>query len=119
MKLLEIFRKKWKRPWGHYEVLHEGTNDQKEWKVKYLKVEPVRYLSLQHHQMREEFWVCVKGKGKVILNGMEIEINEGKRIHIPIRQKHQLINTSNSELVIIEVQYGDLCCESDITRWVG
>lgn len=117
MKILELLRKKWKRQWGHYEILHEGYNREKDWKVKILKVEPYRYLSYQNHNLREEFWVCVQGHGKVKLENRLIDITQGSMIHIPLRAKHQLINTADTALIVIETQYGDMCVEDDITRY--
>ena len=117
MRLLELFKKKWKRRWGYYKILHEGNDDQKEWKVKILEVEPYRYLSYQNHNLREEFWVCVQGHGKVKLENRLIDIHPGSMIHIPLMEKHQLINTSNTALIIVETQYGDVCEEDDITRY--
>ncbi len=117
MKILELFKKKWKRPWGYYKILHKGNDDQKEWKVKILEVDPYRYLSYQNHNLREEFWVCVSGNGRVKLRNRLIDIYPGSMIHIPLTAKHQLINTSNTALIIVETQYGDACEEIDITRY--
>lgn len=117
MKILELLKKKWKRPWGYYKVLHKGYNTEKEWKVKFLEVDPYKYLSYQNHGLREEFWVCVQGHGKVKLENRLIDITQGSMIHIPLRAKHQLINTSDTALIIVETQYGDMCDESDITRY--
>lgn len=46
------------RPWGWYEVLHDG-----DYKVKRIHVMPGKRLSLQSHQHRAERWIVVAGAG--------------------------------------------------------
>lgn len=104
------------RPWGSYRVVQEDED----WKVKTLNVEPSCRLSLQRHSHREEFWVVTSGEGKV-----EIEINgnleirflkKSDMIHIPINTWHRLGNTSDKPFKLIEIQMGDWISESDIER---
>ena len=103
------------RDWGNWEVLknYSGLGV----KLKELTVLPKQKTSLQRHFYRGEFWFVAQGKLK--LNDMYSErvFSKDKYIHIPKGQWHQIENPSDKEnLVIIEVQYGERCEETDIER---
>jgi len=99
-------------PWGH----HTSFIDEKGFKVKQLNVDPGGILSLQKHQHRSEHWVIVRGNALVELDGHKKEFTEGEYCFIPLKSIHRLSNNSNSELIVIEVQCGEILEESDITR---
>jgi mannose-1-phosphate guanylyltransferase/mannose-6-phosphate isomerase len=102
------------RPWGTYQVLSENNN----FKVKRIIVKPKSKLSLQMHQHRSEHWVVVSGTATIINNNNEkstLKINEST--YIPKKQKHRLMNDTNSDLIIIEVQCGEYVGEDDILRF--
>ena len=114
----------WKNPkterqWGYYRVLH---TDGPEVKVKELVVYPHKSLSLQKHQYRSEHWIVSSGTATVKL-GKTVEtiethvLNKHDEIHIPKTEFHQLINNTDQELRLIEIQYGSLCIEEDIERF--
>lgn len=110
------------RPWGHYSVLK--NYGQYAVKVKELVVKPGKYLSLQKHKHRFEEWFVVSGSGKLFasenLEGSfpvaDIDINKSDTITIFKNEWHQLVNNSNEDLIIVELQHGDFCDETDITR---
>ena len=102
------------RPWGSYQVLSESKN----FKVKRIIVKPKSKLSLQEHKYRSEHWVVVSGTATIINNNNEksiLKINEST--YIPKEQKHRLMNDTNSDLIIIEVQCGEYVGEDDILRF--
>jgi len=102
------------RPWGTYQVLSENNN----FKVKRIIVKPKSKLSLQMHNYRSEHWVVVSGTATIINNNNEkytLKINEST--YIPKKHKHRLINDTNSDLIIIEVQCGEYVGEDDIFRF--
>ena len=102
------------RPWGTYQVLSETKN----FKVKRIVVKPNAKLSLQMHKYRSEHWVVVSGTATIINNSNEkytLKINEST--YIPKEQKHRLINETDSDLIIIEVQCGEYVGEDDILRF--
>jgi len=102
------------RPWGAYQVLAETEN----FKVKRIIVKPNAKLSLQMHKFRSEHWVVVSGTATIINNNNEkyiLKINEST--YIPKEQKHRLMNETNSDLIIIEVQCGEYVGEDDILRF--
>jgi mannose-6-phosphate isomerase len=100
------------RPWGYYEVLLDTPYT----KVKEITVEPGQRLSYQSHKHREEYWTCVQGELTVILEGKELLIPYGHSIHIPLRAKHRMINKSESDVKVVEVQVGSYFGEDDIKR---
>lgn len=102
------------RPWGSYTILEEQDN----FKIKRIEVNPGASLSLQSHQHRSEHWVVVTGQAKVINDNQELLLNISQSTYIPAGCKHRLSNVSDSEnLVIIEVQTGSYLGEDDIQRF--
>jgi mannose-1-phosphate guanylyltransferase/mannose-6-phosphate isomerase len=101
------------RPWGKYEVLVDDENH----KVKKITVFPGASLSLQSHEHRSEHWVVVKGTAKVINGENLLTLHENESTYIQARAKHQLSNSENKNLEIIEVQTGDYLGEDDIMRY--
>jgi mannose-6-phosphate isomerase-like protein (cupin superfamily) len=101
-----------KCPWGSFEVLSEAPDH----KVKRIVVEPGGCLSLQLHHIRSEHWFVVAGFGVAIIGDKEISLHSGSSIDIPKEAKHRVQNSSNENLIIIEVQTGEYCGEDDIER---
>jgi mannose-6-phosphate isomerase-like protein (cupin superfamily) len=101
------------RPWGSYTVLISETYCQ----VKKLVVNPGKRLSLQSHKFRAEHWFIVQGKGIAQLDGVEIPLNAGDSIDLPIESKHRISCSGEKELVFIEVQTGTSFEEDDIVRY--
>jgi mannose-6-phosphate isomerase-like protein (cupin superfamily) len=102
------------RPWGSYEVLHDGAAT---WKVKYLTVLPGRRLSYQSHQHRAEHWTVVQGTAEVLLDGETHFLEVGSCIEVPTGAKHRVGNPGDVDLVFVEVQTGDYFGEDDIVRY--
>lgn len=100
------------RPWGSYTVLDEGPG----YKVKRIEVKPESRLSYQRHAHRAEHWFVITGKALVTLDGLEITVNAGEAIDIPIGGAHRIMNFGNEPLVFIEVQRGEYLGEDDIVR---
>ena len=100
------------RPWGHYEVLQESEFH----KVKCIYVKPGARLSYQKHQKRYEHWFIVSGVATVVLDGETFTKNTGETVDIKIGQLHRIGNTSEIELVFIEIQTGTYFGEDDIER---
>ena len=101
------------RPWGFYKSILLSPYAQ----AKVITVFPGEELSLQEHKKREEHWVIIKGKGKVILGESELEVYPGKYIYVPKGCKHQIINTFDENLIFSEVQLGEYFGEDDIIRY--
>ena len=101
------------RPWGFYKSTILTSHAQ----GKVITVFPKSELSLQKHKRREEHWVIIKGKGKVVLGESLIDVYPGKYIYIPKGCKHQIINDSDENILFSEVQLGEYFGEDDIIRY--
>jgi cytidyltransferase-like protein len=109
---------KTERSWGYYRVLHEvdGT------KVKELTVNPGQSLSLQRHKFRNEYWHITSGACAVeqlMPGGYKlpiIELTTHSHLVVPINDWHRIYNPYNEPCKIVEIQYGEVCIESDIER---
>ena len=110
---------KTERTWGYYRVIHEYDQHTK---VKELAVPPGNKLSMQRHQERSEHWFIAEGTATVytINNKTDIETlgiyNQHESLHIPVGTWHQLANEHDTDLKLVEIQYGKNCVEEDIER---
>ena len=100
------------RPWGFYECIDRGEG----FKVKKIRVKPMKRLSLQKHAHRSEHWVVVTGEAEVIKNKECFTLKQNQSIYIPAGVVHRLSNITNKTLEIIEVQTGSILDEEDIIR---
>lgn len=114
----------WKAPrtdreWGYYRVLHAIDSTLK---VKELTVEPGKWLSMQRHNHRSEFWFVAQGTATVYtLNAssdfeLMAVVNTNGHVWVDNRQWHQLRNEHEVPLKVVEIQYGSDCEELDIER---
>jgi len=101
------------RPWGYFTVLEEKES----YKVKKLIVKPHQRLSLQLHYHRDEQWIVAKGKALLRCGELVQEHSEGECATILRGQLHRIENTSDEEVIIIEVQNGEYLGEDDIVRF--
>lgn len=110
---------KTERTWGYYRVIHEYD---KHTKVKELAVPPGGKLSMQRHKQRSEHWFVAEGTATVYTldSSTDIELHgvfeQHKSLHIPAGQWHQLANEHDTDLKLVEIQYGEDCIETDIER---
>lgn len=100
------------RPWGYYSVLESG----KGYKIKRVHINPHSRLSLQYHMHRSEHWTVLNGCPTIELDGIRYTLVSGESMFSKKTQKHRLINSSDSPVDIIEIQYGDVLEETDIIR---
>ena len=110
---------KTERTWGYYRVIHEYNNHTK---VKELAVPPGNKLSMQRHQKRSEHWFVAEGTATVYTldSSSDVDLHgvfeQHKSLHIPVGQWHQLANEHDTDLKLVEIQYGNNCIEDDIER---
>ena len=105
--------KKFNRPWGHYEVLSDAPDH----KVKRIVVEPKGRFSLQSHKLRSEHWFVVSGEGMAMVDEEKHQLKAGCTLDIPFGARHRVQNSSDKNLVIIEIQTGNYFGEDDIQRF--
>jgi len=101
------------RPWGNYFSVEEDLN----WKIKRIEVNPESSLSLQLHKKRAEHWIVVRGIANVEINEKKFLLKENQSCFIPEGYKHRLSNLNKEPLIIIEVQSGSYLGEDDIIRF--
>ncbi|MBI5586995.1 MAG: mannose-1-phosphate guanylyltransferase/mannose-6-phosphate isomerase [Deltaproteobacteria bacterium] len=107
------FHRTVERPWGSYTLLEQGDG----YKIKKIRVEPHRRLSLQSHSRRSEHWVVISGTARVQRGEETVDITTNQSTYIPRGVKHRLENRGDVALEIIEVQSGEYVEEDDITRF--
>jgi len=100
------------RPWGRYFVLQDESN----YKLKRIEVEPGQRLSYQYHVHRAEVWTVTKGNLTIVLDGEKVFRKYGESIKIPRGAQHRAWNETNKEVRFIEVQTGTSFDEDDIIR---
>ena len=100
------------RPWGRYFVFQDEAN----YKVKRIEVEPNQRLSYQYHFKRSEAWTIVQGTALVTIDGVDKVYTKGETVLIPLKAKHRIKNADSELLVFIEVQTGTYFGEDDIVR---
>lgn len=100
------------RPWGSYDVLVDAADH----KVKTITVLPGKRLSYQRHEKRGEHWVVVTGTLTVVLEGEIHTRQPGESIDIPRGAAHRMANSTDENVVVIEIQHGDYFGEDDIER---
>ena len=101
------------KPWGSFEIIDEGA----EYTVKKIIVHPAGKLSLQSHEHRSEHWLIASGRAEVVIDDKAYTLEENDNIFIPKGSKHRLSNMGISNLIVIEMWYGDILDENDITRY--
>ena len=101
------------KPWGCYQILEKNKN----YLVKNIIVKPDGILSLQSHKYRSEHWIVVKGTATVTIEKKINKLKSNENIFIPKLAKHRLANHEKEDLIIIEVQYGNILKEDDIIRY--
>lgn len=103
-----------KRPWGSFTTLQKGPS----FKIKCIEVDPLKSLSLQSHNHRNEHWVVIEGEAEVINQNKTYRIKTNESTFISQGSKHRLTNPlPNTPLKIIEVQSGSYLGEDDIQRF--
>jgi cytidyltransferase-like protein len=109
---------KTQRPWGYYRVLHEVPG----MKVKELTVDPGKSLSMQKHNHRAEYWIVSEGRcvvNSVLDSGYQmppVMLGRHQDLDIATGDWHQLTNPYDTPCRVVEIQYGEVCEESDIIR---
>ena len=117
--------KEWKYPterrvWGEFSDLFQDSAV----KDKELVIEPGKGISYQRHFKRSEMWFVSKGECTV-KHGLDTNnpkdftittFTTDEVIHIKKGDWHQIVNESDQQCHIIEIQYGEETTEDDIER---
>jgi mannose-6-phosphate isomerase-like protein (cupin superfamily) len=100
------------RPWGDWEVIAVGAG----YAVKRIRVTPGGCLSLQTHRHRAEHWAVVAGVARVTNDGVQSDVPAGGAVDIGLGAKHRVENRGSEDVVLIEIQRGEILREDDIER---
>jgi mannose-6-phosphate isomerase-like protein (cupin superfamily) len=110
------------KSWGRYRTLFSRPDCM----VKYLHIKPNTGMSFQRHFKRQELWFVQKGKLEIRWSqGLEKEPEKNYSIkilkkfdwwYITSSSWHQIINPTDKEVRVIEVQFGEECAADDIER---
>lgn len=102
------------RDWGYWKVYDQLSGV----KVKKLVIEPGCSLSDQRHFHRNEHWYVLQGALNVSINQGESTayLKQHQTIKIYKQDWHRAYNPYEVPCHILEIQYGDMCVESDIER---
>ena len=102
-----------KRPWGSWEILAIGPN----YVSKKIQINPHALLSLQLHHHRSEHWIVISGSAEITIGERVFNAPNGTHAFIPLETKHRIVNKTDTSLIFIEIQIGDLLDENDIVRF--
>jgi D-beta-D-heptose 7-phosphate kinase/D-beta-D-heptose 1-phosphate adenosyltransferase len=112
-KILQEFKEsKTIRPWGNYRVLYDVPG----MKVKELVIEPGKSMSMQKHFHRSEYWQICEGECNLEKESGITQLTKHQSIKIPPQVWHRVFNPYSNPCKIIEIQFGELCSETDIER---
>ena len=101
------------KPWGYY----KSFISEKNYLLKKIVINEKEELSLQSHDYRDEHWVVVSGKITAELNGKTTSLKTKDHLFIPKKSIHKILNPYDEKATIIEIQFGNILNESDITRF--
>ncbi len=88
------------KSWGSFKVI---DIDKESMTIK-VTLNPGHSMNYHSHQLRDEVWVVISGKGKTIIDGMEQSVGVGDVITMQAGCRHTVI--AETELKLIEVQLG-------------
>ncbi|MBP6879770.1 MAG: cupin domain-containing protein [Candidatus Pacebacteria bacterium] len=74
-------------------VLYTGKNSQ----LVLMSLKPGEEIGLETHTENDQFFRFEGGKGKVVIDGNEYEVEDGDAVIIPQGAEHNVINTSETE----------------------
>ena len=98
------------RPWGHLTVIGSWPS---KITVRVLTINPHSRISLQKHRMRDEEWLCVRGRARVQVDERTFDLKAGEKVFVPRRHLHRVGSDAGAE--ILEVAYGTFK-DDDIVR---
>ncbi|MBE5860269.1 MAG: cupin domain-containing protein [Butyrivibrio sp.] len=90
------------KSWGSYRVI-DIEKDSMTIKVT---LNPGHSMNYHSHDRRDEVWSIVRGTGRSVVDGVERSVHVGDVISMRAGEKHTIINNSDEELQLIEVQLG-------------
>ncbi len=90
------------KSWGSYRVI-DVEKDSMTIKVT---LNPGHTMNYHSHERRNEVWTVVRGSGRTVVDGFERSVHVGDIISMKAGEKHTVVNNSDEELQLIEIQMG-------------
>ena len=88
------------KSWGSFQVVDIGDASMT---IK-VTLNPGHGMNYHSHELRDEVWTVIAGRGKTIVDGMEQPVQPGDVITIEAGCRHTII--AETELRVVEVQLG-------------
>lgn len=74
-------------------VLYTGVHSQ----LVLMSLLPGEEIGIETHQDNDQFFRFESGKGKVVIDGTEYDVEDGDAVVVPAGAEHNVINTSDSD----------------------
>lgn len=100
------------RPWGEFSQFLMNAQAT----VKVISIERESRLSLQSHQLRDEFWYVLDGPVDVEVGNRTWVAAEGAVVWVPRTTLHRLGNQGPRRARVLEISFGHFD-EADIERF--
>jgi mannose-6-phosphate isomerase-like protein (cupin superfamily) len=94
-------------------VLYTGEHTQ----LVLMTLQPGEDIGEEVHTWTDQFFRFESGTGKCIINETEYSLDAGTAIIVPSWAKHNIINTSNSEVLQMYTLYSPAHHKDWIVRW--
>ena len=62
-----------------------------------MSLKPMEDIGMEVHEDTDQFFRIDAGKGKVVIDGLETDIEDGFAVVVPSGSQHNIINTSETE----------------------
>jgi mannose-6-phosphate isomerase-like protein (cupin superfamily) len=70
-----------------------------------MSLQPREEIGMETHKKNDQFFRFEKGNGKCIINGNEYMVKDGDAVIVPAGAEHNIINTSDSEVLNLYTIY--------------
>ena len=81
-----------------------------------MALQPGEDIGMEVHNENDQFFRFEAGKGKVIIDGNEYEVEDGSAVVVPAGSEHNVINTSDTEKLKLYTIYSPAHHKDGIVR---
>ena len=93
-------------------VLYTGKHSQ----LVLMCLQPGEEIGMEVHEDNDQFFRFEKGMGKCIIDGNEYDLADGSAIVVPAGAQHNIINTSETEMLKLYTIYSPAHHKDGIVR---
>jgi mannose-6-phosphate isomerase-like protein (cupin superfamily) len=107
-KVMRMEQAMWELPPGHFQafsklLVHPTNADTRYFDFRISSYQPRGYAEVHSHQVAENLYYILQGRGLVELDGVRHLVEPHMVIHIPPGVRHGIFNTGLEDLVFIVV----------------